>query len=94
MFSFLNYLFEIFTVAHVNEVDVGVAYSMFKADVNAGEALKYNTGDALPDFDFAKAKVEFDKLTDDEKKAAYEEYHDYVEANYKELCEAFAMFFK
>ena len=94
MFSFINYLWEIFTVASKNDVDVGVAYFMFKADVNAGEALKYNTGDALPDFDFAKAKVEFDKLTDDEKKAAYEEYHDYVEANYKKLCEAFAMFSK
>ena len=94
MFSFISYLWEIFTVGAKRDVDVDVAFDMFRTDVSLGEAKKFNTGDALPNFDFAKAKVEFDKLTDDEKKAAYEEYHDYVEANYKELCEAFAMFFK
>ena len=76
MFSFINYLWEIFTVASKNDVDVGVAYFMFKADVNADEALKYNTGDALPDFDFAAANAEWDKLTEDEQKAAFEEWQD------------------
>jgi len=94
MFSFISYLWEIFTVGAKRDVDVDVAFDMFRTDVSLGEAKKFNTGDALPNFDFAKAKVEWDKLTGDEQKAAYEEYHDCVETYYKELCTMFVMLSK
>ena len=38
--------------------------------LRAGTALPYNTGNALPGFDFAKAKTEWDKLTKAEQDAA------------------------
>lgn len=60
MFNFDNYKNEIAIVSAHNNVDLGIAYEMFKADVKAGAALPYNTGDALPNFDFAKAKAEYD----------------------------------
>ena len=91
MFSFIDYLWEIFIVGKVKEVDVGVAYSMFKADVSAGEALKYNTGDALSDFDFASAKENWDKLTEDEQKSAISEWHKCIDTYYVDLCAMFAM---
>ena len=64
-FSFLDYVIEIFTVSEKNEVDIGVGYDKFRADVEAGKALPYNTGDALPDFDFTSAKAKWDELTMD-----------------------------
>lgn len=88
--SFINYAYEIFTVGRRNGVDIGVAYDMFRADVRAGEALSYNTGDALPDFDFAPLKVEWDALTEDEQKAAYEEWHSFIAERYAALTRAFA----
>ena len=38
--------------------------------LRAGTALPYHTGNALPGFDFAKAKTEWDKLTKAEQDAA------------------------
>ncbi|NLH00421.1 MAG: hypothetical protein GX488_00725 [Clostridiales bacterium] len=90
MFRFTDYANEIFTVSSVNGVDVGVAYDQFRADVAAGRALPYNTGSALPDFDFAAAKVEWEALTDDEQKVAYGEWHDFIAECYAEACAAFA----
>lgn len=91
MFSFINYLWEIFTISKVNEVDVGVAYSMFKADVSAGEALKYNTGDALSGFDFGAAKEKWDKLSEDEQKSAISEWHKCIDTYYVDLYTMFTM---
>ena len=67
----------------VKNVDVGVAYDMFRADVAAGQALPYNTATVLPTFDFAKAKKEWDTLTEKEQKEAYAEWHAFVETNYE-----------
>ena len=58
MFSFVDYVNEIWRVSKVKNVDVGVAYDMFRADVAAGQAFPYNTATVLPSFDFAKAKKE------------------------------------
>ena len=89
MFSFINYLWEIFTVGAKRGVDVDVAFDMFRTDVSLGEAKKSNTGDALPGFDFVAAKAEWDMLTDDEQKAAVEECNDCIAKYYDDLCAEF-----
>lgn len=89
MFSFVDYVNEIWRVSKVKNVDVGVAYDMFRADVAAGKALPYNTATVLPTFDFAKAKVEWDALTKEEQMEAYAEWHAFVETNYTKICEEF-----
>ncbi len=75
MFSFKNYESEIRKVSRELNVDIGVAYDKFRADVRLGTAHKDNTGTALPNFDFASAKSEWDKLTEKEKEACYDEWH-------------------
>ena len=78
-FSFLNHTKEVFLVSKNLDVDIGVAFDRFKADVKAGAALPYNTGNALPDFDFSVAKTAWDGLTRDEQLAAYGEWSEFVE---------------
>lgn len=78
-FSFLNYTKEVYTVSKNLNVDIGVAFDRFKADVNAGAALPYNTGNALPDFAFAATKIAWDGLTRDEQLASYDEWSEFVE---------------
>lgn len=90
MFSFANYAWEIWTVSKKNGVDIGVAYDQFRADVRVGKSLPYNTGAALPDFDFAAAGVEWDALSEDEQLDAYGEWHEFIADCYSEVCEAFA----
>lgn len=89
MFSFVDHVNEIWRVSKVKNVDVGVAYDMFRADVAAGQALPYNTATVLPTFDFAKAKVELDALTLEEQKETYVEWHAFVETNYEKICAQF-----
>ena len=89
MFSFIDYTYEIWTVAEKREVDVGVAYDMFRADVAAGEALPYNTGDSLPDFDFAAAKEAWDDMDDEQQHAAFDAYREFRSAKYEEICAAY-----
>ena len=87
---FINHLFDIFTVGQKRNVDVGVAFDMFRTDVRYGEAHDYNTGDALPDFDFKAAQVEWDKLGEAEQKQAIEDYDNFIGNHYREACDAFA----
>ena len=89
MFSFLDHTYEIWTVSALRNVDVGVAYDMFRTDVQNGQALAYNTGDALPEFNFADAKTDWDELTEDEQLAACEDWHEFSRANYRAICEAY-----
>jgi len=77
-FSFLNYAKEVFLVSKNLNVDIGVAFERFKADVKAGAALPYNTANALPDFDFVAAKTAWDGLARDEQIAAYGEWSEFV----------------
>lgn len=74
-FSWLDYQEEIKTVCRVNKVDMGVAFEMFKTDVWYGKAHPYNTGDALPGFDFAAVKEQWDNLTPEEQMETYKEWH-------------------
>jgi len=89
MFSFLNYIYEIWTVGTVNGVDIGVAYDMFRTDVREGRTLD-NTGKALADFDFAAARDAWETLAEKEQEAAYEEWHAFLGDCYAEACAAFA----
>ena len=86
---FINHLFDIFTVGQKRNVDVGVAFDMFRTDVRLGEARESNTGDALPGFDFAAAKVEWDKLDEADQKQAIEDYDNFIDEHYREACAAF-----
>ena len=87
---FINHLFDIFTVGQKRDVDVGVAFDMFRTDVRFGEAHDCNTGDALPNFDFKAAKVEWDKLGEAAQKQAIEDYDNFINEHYREACDAFA----
>ena len=87
---FINHLYDIFTVGQKRNVDVGVAFDMFRTDVRFGEAHDYNTGDALPGFDFAGAKAAWDKLDEADQKQAIEDYDAFVDGHYREACTAFA----
>ena len=89
MFSFVDHVNEIWRVSKVKNVDVGVAYDMFRADVAIGQAFPCNTATVLPSFDFAKAKKEWDALTKKEQKEAYIEWHAFVETNYEKVCAEF-----
>lgn len=86
---------EIFTVAEYKrkgdypECDLGTAFSMFMADVKLGAAHSDNTGDALPNFDFASAKAAWDGMTDEEKSAVLEEATKSRVALYAELAKAY-----
>ncbi len=77
-FSFLAYFVAILKVAEFWNCDLGVAYDRFRTDVRFGHAIEYNTGDALPEFDFAGAKMKWDALSEEEKEAAYAEWHDII----------------
>ena len=86
---------EIFSVAEYKrkgdypECDLGTAAAMFMADVKLGAAHPENTGDALPNFDFAAAKTAWDSMTDDEQKAALAEATRSRTALYAELVKAY-----
>lgn len=102
---FINHLYDIFTVGKALSkdgycCDVSEAFLRFKADVALGENLDNNsdnnivvtnnTGDALPGFDFKAANAEWDKLSEEEKKQAIEDYDAFVDGHYRDLCAAFA----
>ena len=87
---FINHLYDIFTVGQKRDVDVGVAFDMFRTDVRFGEAHGCNTGDALPEFDFKAAQRQWDKLSEADQKQAIEDYDAFVSEHYSEACAAFA----
>lgn len=72
-FNFNDYRKEIETISKVQNVDLGVAFDKFRADVRLGVPAEYNTGTAIPGFDFAGAKKAWNALT-------REEQHDAVNA--------------
>jgi hypothetical protein len=79
---FSNHLAEIKTVAADQHVDIGVAFDKFRTDVRHGHAFPYNTGDSLPDTDFAALKVEWDTMTKDEQAACYAEWNSHIEGGW------------
>lgn len=88
--NFTEHTYEIWKVAQSRDVDVGVAYDMFRTDAANGEARPYNTGTSLPGFDFKAAKADWDAMKLEEKKAACEEWHDFMGSEYNAVCEAFS----
>lgn len=74
--NFTGCIYEIYKVTKTRretdypECDIGTGFSMFLGDVKNGAATPDNTGDILPDFDFATAKAAWDGMTDEEKEAA------------------------
>lgn len=88
MFSFIDYVHEIYTISEAKRVDLGIAFSMLKTDIRGGH--RYNTGDVeLPDTDFEKAHAEFALLTEEQEMAVYEEWFDYLRRCYDALCKAY-----
>ena len=69
--------------------DIGTAFSMFITDVRLGSAHKDNTGNALPDFDFAAASVAWNAMTDDEQTAALEEANTVRRKLYGTFCDLY-----
>lgn len=70
MLDFTKYIYEIYKVSKEKDysgMDIGTAFSMFLGDIKNGAATPDNTGDILPNFDFAAAKTEWDNMSSDEK---------------------------
>ena len=88
MFSFVDYTYEIFKVSETIGVDVGIAYDMLRTDIRFGERANTANVDLAP-FDIAKAHAEFMALTEEEQKAAYGEWHDFMRLCYEEAVEAY-----
>ena len=88
-FSFINYLWEIWTIGKARNVDIGVALDMLVADIQNGEAKEFNTGGALPDFDFVGLKSTWEALTDVRKAELYNECSDTMREHYEQLCELY-----
>lgn len=81
-FSFVNYVKEIEKISKEQKVDMGVAYDKFRTDVRLGSTREYNTGNTLTGFDFAGASKIWNALTEDEQKACYEEWHEFLTNEY------------
>lgn len=88
MFSFIDYVYEIYTVSRERHADIGVAYDMLRADIRTGR--RANTeGIELPGFDLAAAHGAFAALTEDEQGAAYAEWADFKRRCYAAVAAAF-----
>ena len=88
MFSFVDCTHEIFTISKALNVDIGIAYDMLRADIRSGERANTESVD-LGGFDLAKAHAEFSAMTEDEQKAAYSEWHDFVRRCYEAAVAAY-----
>lgn len=86
MFSFLDYTREIFVISRDKHVDLGIAFSMLKADIRNGN--RFNTGDVdLGSFDLESAHRAFKLLTDHEELDVYEERFEFMRKHYNEVCD-------
>lgn len=77
-FSYLDYTREITALAVELPTNFSEAWDRFRADVSAGEARDYNTGDVLKDFDFKSAGEKWDALTEVEQQQARDEWNDFL----------------
>ena len=73
-FSYVEHIFEIVRVAEKLPCDIGEAWDRFRADVEAGEAHDYNTGDILEYFDFGYAGKLWNAMTKEEQEQAREDW--------------------
>lgn len=88
MFSFIDHVYEIFTISKALDVDIGVAYDMLRADVRSGERANTEAVD-LGDFDVAAAHKAFAAMTEEEQKAAYGEWHRFIRLCFEAAVEAY-----
>lgn len=79
---------QVWTVATTNNVDIGVGFDMFKTDVWYGEAHTYNTGDALPGYDWKAEQAEWQKVAIHDQITTYAEWHEFQGLYYALLCRA------
>lgn len=87
MFSFIDYVHEVFTISTEKRVDVGIAFSMLKTDIRSGN--RFNTGDvSLPGFDFEAAHRAFQALSEDEQLETYGEWFHFMRHCYEDACRA------
>lgn len=85
MFSFLDYTHAIWKISEKKGVDLGVAFSMLKADIRMGH--RFNTGDVvIDDLDLEAAHAAFKSLTEDEELAVYGERFDFQRRCYDAVC--------
>lgn len=88
MFSFLDYVREVWTISEEKRVDLGIAFSMLKTDIRNGN--RYNTGDVeLEDFDIEAAHAAFGSPAEDEELAYYEEWFDFKLRCNDAVCKAY-----
>lgn len=77
IYFFIDHIWDIWKIAAHKDVDVGVAYDMFRTDARFGKAHEYNTD--MPDLvDWTAMKAEYDALVEAELlDDAYALYHQF-----------------
>lgn len=85
VFFFIEHIWDIWRISAHKDVDVGVAYAMFMADVRTGEAHEYNSD--MPEIGYDKLKPEYDALVAEDKLSeAIEVYHKFEHPEYFNIC--------
>lgn len=88
MFSFLDYTKYVWDICEAKHVDLGIAFSMLKADIRNGN--RFNTGDVeLECFDVEAAHTAFGSPTEAEELAYYEEWFDFKRRCNDAICKAY-----
>lgn len=88
MFSFLDYVKYVWDISEAKRVDLGIAFSMLKADIRNGN--RYNTeGVELEGFDIEAAHAAFGSPTEDEELAYYDEWFDFKRRCNDAICKAY-----
>lgn len=77
-FSFLNYVWEICKVSKECHCGPSEAFDRFHADVRAGEAKEYNTGNALNDFNFIEVNKLYNSMNSEERNNAIDEWVEFI----------------
>lgn len=78
-FSYLDYVWEICAVCVALQCGPSEAYDRFRADVKAGEAKEYNTGDVLIGFDFSEASKRYHEMAPTEKSDAIDGWVEFID---------------
>ena len=73
----------------MQNVPLDEAFLKFRGDVRAGQATSGNTGDSLPDVDFAALKKEYDALDSISGRASEIEWVEFIQQYYSDACAMF-----
>ena len=86
MFSFIDYVREIFIMSRDKHVDLGIAFSMLKTDIRNGN--RFNTADvSLDGFNLERAHRAFESLSEDEQLETYGEWFHFIRHCYNAVCD-------